>query len=101
MVFSMLFIVLASAGPGVPGDGDVFLMGPTMAYGAVPHTLLSAPDGGSGFDLGCWSSTKTKEFILARHTRRGARRSDQCGVSRAVAKRVANCKYNPGGVVSQ
>eukprot|EP00964_Phaeocystis_antarctica_P100662 scaffold66255_cov78-Phaeocystis_antarctica.AAC.1 len=57
MMFSVLSVVLASAGPGVPGVGDVFPMGPTMAYGAVPHMLLSAPDWGSGFDLGCWSST--------------------------------------------
>ena len=63
MVFSMLFIVLASAGPGAPGVGDVFSMGPTMAYGTVPHMLLSAPDGGSGFDLGSRSPTLKNESL--------------------------------------
>ena len=57
MMFSVLSVVVASAGAGVPGVGDVFPMGPTMAYGAVPHMLLSAPDWGSGFDLGWGTPT--------------------------------------------
>ena len=40
MIFSVLSVVVAFAGAGVPGVGDVFPMGPTMAYGAVPHIIL-------------------------------------------------------------
>ena len=57
MMFSVLSVVVASAGAGVPGVGDVFPMGPTMAYGADPHMLHSAPDWGSGFVLGGRSFT--------------------------------------------
>ena len=56
-MFLMLCVVFAAAGPEVPGVCDVFLMGPTMADGAVPHMLPSAPDGGGGFVLGGWCST--------------------------------------------
>ena len=56
-MFLMLFVVFAAAGPGNPGVGDVFSMGPTMADGAVPHMLPSAADGGAGFVLGGWCST--------------------------------------------
>ena len=52
MMLLMLCLVFASAGPGVPSVGDVFSMSPTMAYGADPHMLHSAPDWGSGFVLG-------------------------------------------------
>ena len=57
MMLLMLCLVFASAGPGVPSVGDVFSMGPTMAYGADPHMLHSAPDWGSGFVLGGRSFT--------------------------------------------
>ena len=53
----MLCVVFAAAGPGNPGVGDVFSMGPTMADGAVPHMLSSAAVGGAGFVLGGWCST--------------------------------------------
>ena len=43
-MFLMLCVVFAAAGPEIPGVGDVFSMGPTMADGAVPHMLPSAPD---------------------------------------------------------
>ena len=66
MMFLMLSIVFASAGPGVPGVGDVFPMGPTMAYGAVPHMLLSTPDWGSGFVLGVGCSRVGGEIGSAR-----------------------------------
>ena len=56
-MFLMLCAVFAAAGPEVPGVGDVFPMGPTMADGAVPHMLPSAPVGGAGFVLGGWCST--------------------------------------------
>ena len=56
-MFLMLCVVFAAAGPGNPGVGDVFSMGPTMADGAVPHMLPSAADGGAGFVLGGWCST--------------------------------------------
>ena len=57
MMFLMLCVVFAAAGPGNPGVGDVFSMGPTMTDGAVPHMLPSAADGGAGFVLGGWCST--------------------------------------------
>ena len=44
----MLCIVLAAAGPVMPGAGDVSTMDPTMA--AAPNMLLFAPVGGAGFD---------------------------------------------------
>ena len=47
----MLCLVLAVAGPVMPGAGDVSPMDPTMAYGAAPTMLVFAPDGGAGFDL--------------------------------------------------
>ena len=56
-MFLMLCVVFAAAGPGNPGVGDVFSMGPTMADGAVPHMLSSAAVGGAGFVLGGWCST--------------------------------------------
>jgi len=34
-MFLMLCVVFAAAGPGNPGVGDVFSMGPTMADGVV------------------------------------------------------------------
>ena len=51
-MFLMLCVVFAAAGPGNPGVGDVFSMGPTKADGAVPHMLSSAAVGGAGFVLG-------------------------------------------------
>ena len=47
----MLCLVLAAAGPWMPGAGDVSPMDPTIAYGAAPNMLVFAPDGGAGFDL--------------------------------------------------
>ena len=46
----MLCLVLAAAGPWMPGAGDVSPMDPTIAYGAAPNMLVFAPDGGAGFD---------------------------------------------------
>ena len=57
MMLLMVCLVFASAGPAVPSVGDVFSMGPTMAYGADPHMLHSAPDWGSGFVFGGRSFT--------------------------------------------
>ena len=56
-MFLMLCVVFAAAGPEIPGVGDVFSMGPTMADGAVPHMLPSAPDGRAGYVLRGWCST--------------------------------------------
>ena len=52
MLMLCLCLVFAVAGPVMPGAGDVSPMDPTMAYGAAPNTLVFAPDGGAGFDLG-------------------------------------------------
>jgi len=59
-MFLMLCVVFAAAGPGNPGVGDVFSMGPTKADGAVPHMLSSAAVGGAGFVLGGWCSSELK-----------------------------------------
>ena len=41
----MLCLVFATAGPVMPGAGDVSTMDPTMAHGAAPNMLPFAPDG--------------------------------------------------------